>query len=133
MSASVTGSETYFDKANHLRSAVWAKFNEDQKAAAIAHAKRILNRATRPEDETTWDFETDIDTDEGMNPEYAIYEQALYMLMNMPMDNADGSFAMAQAADPQADSKARKAETGLIAPEALAWLTESGGVELSRG
>lgn len=128
MSASVTGSETYFAPANHLRASIWAKFEENQKAGAIAHAKRILNRACAMDD-----IETEIDVTMEINPEYAIYEQALYMLMNVPMNNADGSFAVAMAADPKAESKARKAETGLIAPEALAWLTSGSGVELSRG
>ena len=129
MSASVTGSETYFAPANHLRASIWEKFEENQKAAAIAHAKRILNRACAMDD-----IETEIDVTMEINPEYAIYEQALYMLMNAPVGNADGSFAMAaMAADPETEKKARKAETGLIAPEALAWLTSGSGVELSRG
>jgi hypothetical protein len=128
MSASVNNAEAYFAPANHLRAAVWAKFDETQKAGAIAHAKRILNRAC-----TLDDIETEIDVTMEINPEYAIYEQALYMLMNLPMDNRDGSFAVALAADPKAEGKARKAETGLIAPEALAWLTGGSGVELSRG
>lgn len=128
MSASVAGSEIYLDKNNHLRAYVWSKFDELQKAGAIAHAKRILNRACAVDD-----IEDEIATTAEINPEYAIYEQALWMLMNAPMDNADGSFAVATAADPKAEGKARKAETGLIAPEALAWLTSGSGVELSRG
>lgn len=128
MSASVTGSETYFDKNNHLRAWVWGKFSEPQKTGALAHAKRILNRACALDD-----IETEIDVTMEINPEYAIYEQALYMLMNAPMSNKDGTFAVAMAADPKAEGKARKAETGLIAPEALAWLTSGSGVELSRG
>jgi hypothetical protein len=128
MSASVAGSETYFDKLNHIRAAIWEAFNEDQKTAAIAQAKRVLNRACALDD-----IETDIDVTMEINPEYAIYEQALYSLMNMPMSNADGTFAVAQAADPEAEGKARKAETGVIAPEAISWLVVRGGVEFSRG
>lgn len=46
------------------------------------------------------------------------------MLARQPMMNAERTAASAEDADP---------EGPLISPEAVSWLTESGGVELSRG
>jgi hypothetical protein len=129
MAASVTGAEAYFSPNNHIQAASWARFSgEGQKAGAIAQAKRILNRACARDD-----IETDIETTVEINPEYAIYEQALHMLQNMPYANTDGSFAVVEASDPTSPTKGRVPDARAIAPEALAWLTESGGVELSRG
>lgn len=128
MAANVSNAEKYFAPTNHIRASAWARWDPELKAAAIAQAKRILNRAC-----DSSDIEVDIETDEAINPEYAIYEQALHSLQNMPYANTDGSFAIVEAADPTSPTKARVPDARAIAPEALAWLTESGGVELSRG
>jgi hypothetical protein len=128
MPANVQSAEAYFAPTNHIRSAHWKKFEAEQKAAAIAQAKRILNRACRSED-----IETDFETDEDSNPEYAIYEQALYMLQNLPMANADETFAVADAVDYESDTKTRRQDQGIIAPEARRWLTAGDDVAVSRG
>lgn len=126
--SSVANAETYFAPTNHIRSASWARFQPEQKEAAIAQAKRILNRACSSED-----IEEDFDTDEDSNPEYAIYEQALYMLQNMPMANADETFAVADAVDSESDTKTRRPDQGTISPEARRWLTGNDEVAISRG
>ena len=128
MPASVQNAEAYFAPTNHIRSAAWARFQPEQKAAAIAQAKRILSRACSSED-----IEEDFDTDEDSNPEYAIYEQALYMLQNLPMANADETFSIADAADPESDTKTKRPDQGTIAPEARRWLTAGDEVAISRG
>lgn len=130
MSSSLANAEVYFAPTNHIKSAVWAAFEAEIKQAAIAQAKRILSRIAR-----CADIEAFIATNAatGVIPEYAIYEQALWMLQNQPMANADGSFAVAQAADPETDNNARKAQIAEISPEALRWLVPSGNIVLSRG
>lgn len=128
MPANVQSAEAYFAPTNHIRSAHWAIFESEQKAAAIAQAKRILNRACRSKD-----IETDFETDEDSNPEYAIYEQALYMLQNLPMANADETFAVADAVDSESATKTRRPDQGIIAPEARRWLTAGDDVAVSRG
>jgi len=131
MSSSLTNAETYFATGNHIKAASWAGFTPEIKGAAIAQAKRVLSRLARCTDIETF-IEADTD-DAGVNPEYAIYEQALWMLENQPMSNADGSFAVVTAADPDTPSNARKAQTAEISPEALRWLVPAGTVTLSRG
>ena len=128
--SSLSNAEIYFAPTNHIRSSSWSKFNTENKQAAIAQAKRDLNRTCRVSD-----IETDLehDDDDFTNPEYAIYEQALWMLQNLPMANADESFAVVHAADPETDSNARKAQRVIIAPEALRWLVRGGNMTLSRG
>lgn len=130
MSSSLSNAEAYFDPTNHVKAPTWAAFTPEQKQAAIVHAKRILNRLARVADIET---ELDVDMTEGINPEYAIYEQALWILSNLPMANADNSFAVAEAVDLETTSKARKAETAEICPEAVRWLCPSGTISLSRG
>ena len=137
MSASVTNAEVYFAPTNHIATSSWARYDPEQKAAAIAQAKRVLNRAytNRTSTSTVVDIERDLARIIvwGLNPEYAIYEQALFMLQNQPMFNADETMAIAEAADPESSTKARKPNEAVIAPEALRWLTTSEEVELSRG
>lgn len=137
MSASVSNAELYFAPTNHIQASSWARYQPDQKQAAIVQAKRLLNRAytTRTATQTVVDIEHDLArlVAWGLNPEYAIYEQALFMLQNQPMFNADETMAVAEAADPESPSKARRPNEAVIAPEALRWLTTSTEVELSRG
>jgi hypothetical protein len=128
MSATVSNAEAYFAPTNHIRAATWAKFEADQKAAAIAQAKRVLARAASVDD-----IETELDLDTGMSAEYAIYEQALWMLTNTPMANADETMPLPEATDPETESNARRAQTAIIAPEAMRWLTYDQGVTLERG
>lgn len=130
MSSSLSGAEAYFEPVNHIRSATWGAFSPEMKAAAITQAKRALNRLARVSDIET---ELDVDMAAGINPEYAIYEQALWMLSNMPMANADNSFAVVEAADPETPSNARKAQTAEMSPEAVRWLGPTGTISLSRG
>lgn len=126
--SSLTNAETYFAPTNHIRSAAWARFEPEIKQAAISQAKRTLNRIAQ-----VIDIETDLDTDDYINPEYAIYEQALWMLQNEPMGNVDGTFPVVDAADPETESNSRKAQDTVIAPEALRWLVRGGNISLSRG
>lgn len=127
--SSLTNAEAYFAPTNHIRAASWEAYSPELKAAAIAQAKRVLNRIAQLSD-----IEDELDdTDDYVNPEYAIYEQALWMLQNEPMANADESFSVVGAADPETDSNARKKQTAVMAPEALRWLVRGGNLTLSRG
>jgi hypothetical protein len=130
MSSSLSNAEAYFGAANHIKAPTWAAFEPEVKQAAIAQAKRVLNRQARVED---IESELAVDMAGGINPEYAIYEQALWLLSNLPMANADNSFAIVEAADPETTSKARKAQVAEISPEAIRWLCPSGSIALSRG
>jgi hypothetical protein len=129
MSSSLTNAEAYFAPTNHIKAATWAAFEAEIKQAAIVQAKRVLSRLAR-----VVDIEVELDSPEtGTSAEYAIYEQALWMLSNVPMANADNSFAVVEAADPETPSNARKAQTVEISPEAVRWLCPTGTISLSRG
>lgn len=76
MAIDVQGASAYFKKTTF--SAKWAEYSTEQKAAAIAQAKRELGKALhRPmrEDEPPY-----VDGD-AKRDEYAVYEQALYTLV----------------------------------------------------
>lgn len=129
MAYSIAGAEEYFDPKAHIKSSIWAKFNEDQKTAALLQAKRLLSRFCQ-----CVDIEVEYADEDEINAEYAIYEQALHMLANMPMSNADESFAVAQAANANSTEKTRRPDPSSISPDAAVWLTPySKQVELSRG
>lgn len=130
MSSSLANAEEYFGENNHIRSATWAKFETAMKTAAITQAKRVLSRLAQ-----VTDIEAAVSSSPttGLNPEYAIYEQAFWMLINQPMPNADATFPIAEATDPETDSNARMAQHANISPEALRWLVPGGNITLSRG
>jgi hypothetical protein len=71
-----TAADSYFAPRNHVRSALWSRFNEDQKVAALAHATRTLSKhmSKSVEDET-------VEADIYYHPDRAVFEQALYMLL----------------------------------------------------
>lgn len=129
MPSSLSGAEAYFAPGNHIHAERWSKQEEPRLNAAIAQARRVLSRLVPCADIET---EIDVDMDNGINPEYAIYEQAIWILANVPMLNADQTLPIPEAADPDTESGARKAQTAIIAPEALRWLGV-GSVALSRG
>lgn len=130
MPASLSGAESYFSPENHLQSAQWSRQDENKRKASIVHAKRILSRMVHVAD---IEAEIDVDVDDGINPEYAIYEQALWMLQNAPMINADETLPIPEASDPETESGARKSQQAIIAPEAIRWLTSGRMPVLSRG
>ncbi|MDH3279532.1 MAG: hypothetical protein OEQ18_00175 [Gammaproteobacteria bacterium] len=68
---------TYFGVTSHVNYGVWFSFTDDQQDAAITHATRLVNRALG------YDLTTDTtSTPASYRPDYAVYEQALYMLVN---------------------------------------------------
>ena len=71
------GADTYFDEKNHVDHAKWAAFDDDQRTAAVTQATRIITRALG----SAVGSET-VDTDASYQPDYAVYEQALYMLIH---------------------------------------------------
>jgi hypothetical protein len=124
MAATLTNAEAYFAPTNHIKAPSWARYSDEQKAAALAGAKRTLNRAC-----ASTDIEVDRQATATTSPEYAIYEQALWILMTIPMYNAETTMAAAETAAGEAGGVA----PGPISPEALDLLVGTEGVVLSRG
>lgn len=130
MSFSFGSAQTYFRTENHIRGAVWAQFGEPHQKAALAQAKRILSRALNAdiEDET-------VDTgDYTYRPDYAVFEQALWLLENGVIANGAQSAPGFVASDPEKPDNARDSQQALIAPEAMRWLSGTGPrVVMARG
>ena len=110
---------TIFFAAGHIRGNIWAGFTEPRQKAAITGARRILSRMLG---RALSDTEVAYIEGDKTRDEYAAYEQALWMLENGPIANAEGSAAALLATQPKDKNKVRKAKRALIAPEALNWL-----------
>lgn len=130
MSISYAGSIDYFQ--NHMLGDVWTKAGETVCESAIAQARRQLSRAMGRElqdDEDAY-AEGDLNRDE-----YAVYEQALWLIVNGPIANGAGTAPVAMlVADGGNPENVRERDRRYFSPEALAWLGCSmGRLQLSRG
>jgi hypothetical protein len=132
----VAGADAYFAEDNHPRSSQWLGFGTDDddslRAAAVTNAKRTLSRVLRVDLDADSSLPADpADLTAFPRYDFAVYEQALYDLLNGTI--ADGSQAtpkfIAGTTEPNA---VRQRQKGLIAPEALAWVSR-GRVMISRG
>jgi len=117
-----SGATTYF-KA-HLKGGTWSQASAIAKSAAISTARRILSRAlgrAMSDTESTY-VEGDLTRDE-----YAVYEQAIYLIENGAIANGDGTAPqpILTGSIEQPDTP-RTGETALYAPEALRWLGYTG-------
>lgn len=112
-----SGAVAYFKTENHPRGAVFSGAGEPRQKAAVAHAKRLLSRALRSDidDET-------VDATTQYRPDYAVYEQALFLIENGVIANAEQSGLAFIASSPDPAAPAKTASPDTIAPEALRWL-----------
>ena len=120
MAINVQGASEYF--RNTTFSAKWAEYSTEQRAAAVAQAKRelskALGRAMREDEPPYADGDTKRD-------EYAVYEQALYSLVRDAEPMGGG------AAIPSLDADDRKPVgftlrdgCGNWSKRALSWLAD---------
>ena len=111
------GADTYFGEENHLDAALWLAFDDEQRTAAVAQADRLLSRALG----SPMTSET-VDTDAAYQPNYAVYEQALYMLIHSnAVPNGEQSAPHWSAGG--TDGEERKAMNPLaLCPEARQWM-----------
>lgn len=116
--------DAYFAPGNHVEAEVWLKFAAAHRAGAIASARRAFERELRRamrEDETGTTHRDD----------FAVFEQALWMLLGSPWADASGGDALGsltgdapgQAASTRADGRRER-----WSPEALRWLGGDGAV-----
>ena len=120
----------YFKSGGHLKAATWAQAGEEACASAICAARRTLARALG---RAMNDAEDAYAEGDNTRDEYAVYEQALWMIENGVVANGQGSAALAQMAGAQ-DAQARVAtgsQAALYAPEALRWLGWTGAATVS--
>ena len=117
MAIDLAGADIYFADTNHPQNSVWVRFSVELRTAAIAHAKRVWERAlgrelTDPDDAADY---TEIPRDD-----LTTYEQALYELQNGII--ADGSLSTAKfiAGRTKLDD-AREKQEEILSPEAMRW------------
>lgn len=74
---STNAADEYFGPRNHVKHSIWAGFDDDQRAAALAQAARQVSG------KIGGDVANDTDIpDSFYRPSYAVFEQALYLLQN---------------------------------------------------
>jgi len=136
MAINIAGANTYFARGNHPMARTWESFSQEDKTAAIAHAKRILCRILGRELCETASAITD-----NVREDLAAYEQALYTLRNAPgVTQGQQGVPGFVSNDPANPMDGRPADQGQLAPEARRYLTRprennmpGGVVEFGRG
>jgi hypothetical protein len=116
MDISLSDANAYFADDAHVRSKQWAGFDGKLKQAAITQATRQIGRATGQ------DITTDEIDEPLYRPDYAIFEQALHLLLtSQAIPNGEQNAPHWAGADGIADER-RDAPPPAIHPEALSWL-----------
>jgi len=125
----VKNADAYF--ASHPMGANWKEYGADQRTTAIEYAKRELSRALgRPMNEA----EAPYRYGDKVRDEYAVYEQALYVLLRDCQPNSTG-VVMPSAEPDEAQPTAHTMAHGKdhFAAEALRWLGSSVRVQVVLG
>ena len=125
----IRNADAYF--AAHPMGHAWKEYAEDQRTAAIEYAKRELSRAlgrAMNEAEPPYGY------GDSLRDEYAVYEQALYVLLRDSQPKSTG-VVMPSAEPDEAQPTAHTMAKGKdhFAAEALRWLGGSVRVEIVLG
>ena len=116
---SLATANTYFAATNHIQSALWTGATEKARAAALAMARRTITRALA----SVYDDEGDVADSDAVSYAYAVYEQALFVLISQGVGNAEGTVPNWPAQGPDADEKsARRVNPEVLCREASLWL-----------
>ena len=127
---SIDGANEYFAAENHVNAPLWEKFDDTQRTASITHATRLVSRAIG--------FEvTDDSSDSTASyyPAYAVYEQALFILLNSHAIANGEETAPHYFGDDGTGQPRQQGKIGGLCPEALAWIDVQQGptVRIARG
>lgn len=121
MSIDVTGANAYFRIGNHVKANVWNRFEPSHREGAVTAAIRLFSRELRRPINTA---EPEYAEGDRIREEYAIYEQALWMLEDTPIADASGGDAAAilrGKVDGLTAEQAYNHARGMFSPEALRW------------
>lgn len=115
--------QVYFRAGNHPKSSVWSGFSTAHRQGAVATAKRVLSRELgRPMQED----EPPYQDGDRRRDEYAVYEQALWVLEHGQIANAMGADPvpiLTGNIDVAGDTNGK---VSFFSPEALRWLGWTG-------
>ena len=126
----VDGANTYFLANGYKNNALWLGMSDDDQTGMIANATAVMTRALG---RTITDEDTD--SNSSYRPDYAVYEQAVYMFVNSNA-MADGTLTAPKyfGDDGQGDSEERQ-NPDKICMEARKWMdwNAAGSLSLLRG
>lgn len=129
MAIDLNNANLYYSK--HHRSGVWSAFSVEMRTASIASARRILSRGLG---RGLRDTEAVYVEGDQSRDEYAVYEQALYLLENgrivNPGNNTPYPTAMPESGVPEGESIG---SIPLYSPDALRWLGNFNAAVVIRG
>lgn len=108
----INGAERYFAQGNHVESAAWAAFPPSARRGAVIQARRLLERALG---RALKDDEADFNPGDTARDEFAVYEQALYILSHSRIYDAGSQAPYPTALNQVSDG------IGGISREALRW------------
>ena len=124
-----TLADTYFGTANHILSAVWTGFSTALRDAAIAHGIRDCSQAIGVSiiNET-------VNTNDYYQPDYAVYEQALFILTNSS-HTSNGESAAPKWQTVDRDGEDKEKDRHFLGEEAQRWLLikQGSSVKIARG
>lgn len=93
MQINLENANKYFAPGNHAQSELWLKFTAAHRSGAIAQARRMfemeLRRPMRESDPEQFDPAS------PRRDDYAVFEQALWLLLGSPYGNGAGGDAVA--------------------------------------
>lgn len=125
MKIDIDNANAYFALDNHAMAETWNKYGLAHRKGAIVHARRMLEQELRRPMR-----ETDADGDRRRD-DYAVFEQALWLLMGSPYGNAADGDAVAILEGRTVDAAAAADTYGTgrrerWSREALRWLGWNG-------
>jgi hypothetical protein len=134
MAIDLTTATAYFADDNHAEHLIWTGFADpdtDAQEAAIAQAKRDIALFTKKDPDENEPSDV-TDPTEFPRFDYAVYEQAIWILKNS-FQVADGSQGTTKfIAGRSQEDEARERQADWISPVALRWLFR-GRIMITRG
>jgi len=122
MAIDVTGANTYFGVTVHVKAATWTEVSANLKAAAVAHAKRVVARFLNIK-VSELDADT-TDDDDFPRHDVAVYEQALWMVQQSDAV-VNGEESAPKVIGSKSEGAVEQENFGwTIAPEAMRFLVE---------
>ena len=112
----ITNADAYFKPNAHLKGHTWSEFSQNDRKAALAQAQQELELYTgrqMVDPESDWTY--------GARDDYAVFEQAIFMLENIHRRNAAGTVRAVKLPKKDAGREPRQDDIG-IAPMAQRWL-----------
>ena len=114
---SIEAADDYFRPDKHIAGRLWDRFDDEEKRAALSHARRVIERIMG--DDLTAPAATADNSD--VREDYALYEQALWILQHSPFRaNAEDTGVAYDMTGPAGENTPTGHER--MAPETVRWL-----------